>query len=207
MLARVFVQRFKPGLRGTLITDSLVNGTPSLDIEPSAQTSLDEESVALLEEWKHRNSDLTTFRTPRTATYHRHATHNGSELKPGNVSFSDSLVIVGTEDIWSAAQIESIFDVEFYRKGKREAFRLLKVRYFEEMVAEDVSNDIYRRFDGMGRIVYVEGESKKDVVPISSAVSHFAMTEKVLPRIKQRHAHILPLFRVGGRSKSDVIRC
>ena len=41
------------------------------------------------------------------------------------------------------------------------------------------------------------GSCKKEVVPISSVISHFAMTEMVLPRIIQRHAHILPLFRVG----------
>lgn len=198
ILARVFVQRFKPNLQGTLITDSLVDDKQSLGYDPSTQEPVDEETISLLEEWKSRNSELSGFHTPRKATYHRRARHNGSELKSGNVSFPDSLVVVGTEEIWSAAQIEKIFNVELYPKGEREVFTLLKVRYFEEMMVEDISKDVYRRFDGMGRIVYVDGGScKKEVVPISSAISHFAMTETVLPRISRRHAHILPLFRVS----------
>jgi len=201
-LARVFVQRFKPSLRGTLFTDSLAGDTQSPEPDSPTQTPLDGETMLLLEEWKSRNADISAFHTPRKATYHRRARHNGSELKPGNVSFPDSLVVIGTEEIWSAAQIEDIFDVELYPKGKREVFTLLKVRYFEEMMIEDISNDVYRQFDGMGRTVYVEGNNRKTVVPISSALSHFAMTETVLPKIRRRHAHILPLFRV---SKIEVL--
>lgn len=203
VLALAFVRRFKPTFRGTLITDSLVEDAPSLESDRPTQTPLDEETASLLEDWKSRNADLSASQTPRKATYHKCARHNGSELKPGNVSFSDSLVVVGTEEIWSAAQIENIFDVELYPKGKREFFTLLKVRYFEEMTAEDVPNDIYRHFDGMGRIVYADGDScKKEVVPISRAISHFAMTESVRPKIIRTHAHVLPLFRV---SKMEIL--
>jgi hypothetical protein len=197
-LVSVFVRRFKPNVQGTLITDSLAEDTQNPKPSSLIRTPLDEETTSLLAEWKSRHPDLSTFHTPHKAAYRRRAMNSGSELKPGNVSFPDSLVVVGTEEAWSAARIENIFDVEFYPKGEREVFTLLKVRYFEEMTAEDVSNDIYRQFDGMGRIVYVEGVNhKKEVIPISSAVSHFAMTETMLPRIKRRHAHILPLFRVG----------
>lgn len=197
-LADVFVRRFKPHLQGTLITDSLAEGVESSECGPSIQTPLDEETVSLLAGWKSQNANLSTFHTPHKATYRRGATHNGSELKPANVSFPDSLVVVGTEEVWSAAQIECVFDVELYPKGERKVFTLLKIRYFEEMAAGDILNDIYRKFDGVGRIVYVEGRScKKEVIPISSAISHFAMTEAVLPKIRRKHAHILPLFRVG----------
>jgi len=191
------VHRFRPNISGTLITDSLADDTGSLEPTSSTQISLDEETASLLVKWKSRNDNLSTLHTPSKVTYRRRARHNGSELKPG--SFSDSLVVVGTEEVWSAARIESIFDVELYPDGERKVFTLLKVRYFEEIKAEDVSNDIYRQFDGMGRVVYVEGEGcKKEVVLISSAISHLAMTEAVLPRIRRRHAHVLPLFRVSG---------
>lgn len=194
-LASAFVYRFRPSAQGTLITDSLGEDTDNLGSTPSTQISLDEETALLLTEWKSREGNLSTFRTPSKATYHRRARHTGSELKPENVSFSDSLVAVGTEETWSAARIESIFDVELYPNGERGVFTLLKVRYFEEMMAQD---DVYRQFDGMGRIVYVEGDyRKKEVVSISSIISHLAMTEAVLPRIKRRHAHVLPLFRVS----------
>lgn len=196
-LGSAFAHRFRPNLQGTLITDSFAEDTGGSRSIHSTQTALDDETTSLLVEWKSRNDNLFAFHTPSTAAYRRRARYNGSELKPGSVSFSDSLVIVGTEENWLAAQIESIFDVELYPNGEREAFTLLKVRYFEEMTAEDVSNDIYRRFDGMGRIVYVEEGCKKEVVPIASIISHLAMTEAVLPRIRRRHAHVLPLFRVS----------
>lgn len=200
---RGFVQRFRPNLQGTLTTDNLVDDTQNLESDPLTQAPVDDETTSLLEEWKSRNADLSTFHTPRKAIYRRRTRYNGSELKPGNVSFSDSLVVVGTEENWSAAQIEKIFDVELYPKGKRKVFTLLKVCYFEELVPEDISKDVYRRFDGMGRIVYVEGDDcKKEVVPVSSAISHFAMTEMVFSKIRRRHAHILPLFRV---SKVEIL--
>ena len=192
------MRRFKPDLHGTLVTDSLAEDAENPGLTFSAQRPLDEETASLLAQWKSKNGNLSTFHTPRKASYRKRARQNGSELKPGSVSFPDSLVVVGTEEVWSAAQIESVFDVELYPKGGREVFTLLKVRYFEELIPEDISNDVYRRFTGMGRVVYVGGDScKKEVVPISSAISHFAMTEAVLPRIRRRHAHVLPLFRVG----------
>jgi len=198
-LTGAFVHRFRPNISGTLITDSLADDTENLGSTSSTQTSLDEETASLLVKWKSRNGDLSTLHAPSKVTYHRRVRHNGSELKPGSVSFSDSLVVVGTEEIWSAARIESIFDVELYPDGERKVFVLLKVRYFEEITAEDIPNDVYRQFDGMGRVVYVEGEGcKKEVIPMSSAISHLTMTEAVLPRIKRKHAHVLPLFRVGG---------
>lgn len=197
-LAKAFAHRFRPNLHGTLITDSLAEDTENTGSTSSTQTALDEETTSLLVEWKSRNDNLTTFHTPSKAAYLRRARHEGSELKPGSVSFPDSLVVVGTEEIWSAAQIESIFDVELLQNGERKGVRLLKVRYFEEMTTKDTPSDIYCQFDGMGRVVYVEGEDcKKEVVPISSVISHFAMTEAVLPRIRRRHAHVLPLFRVS----------
>ena len=207
-LAGAFVRRFKPDLHGTLVTDALSEDAQNLECGSSAQTSLDEETASLLSQWKSRNSNLSTFQTPSKVTYRRRARQNGSDLKPGNVSFPDSLIIVGTEEVWSAAQIESIFDIESWPKGEREVYTLLKVRYFEEMVAEDIQNDVYRRFNGMGRVVYVGGGGcKKEVVPISSAISHFAMTEAMLPRIGRNHAHVLPLFRVGGVGISASTLC
>ena len=197
-LIDAFVRRFKPDLHGTLVTDNLAEDTHNPESTISAQQPLDEETVSLLAQWKSRNGNLSAFHAPRKATYHKHARQNGSELKPGSVSFPDSLVVIGTEEVWSVAQIESVFDVELYPKGGKEVFTLLKVRYFEELMTEDIPNDVYRRFAGMGRVVYAGGDGcKKEVVPISSAISHFAMTEAVLPRIKRRHAHVLPLFRVG----------
>lgn len=206
-LTDAFVRRFKSDIQGTLITDSLVGDVQNPESNSLTKTPLDEETTLLLGEWKSRNPRLSTFHTPRKATYRKRVTHNGSELKPGNVSFSDSLVVVGTEEVWLAAEIVCVFDVEFYPKGRREVFTLLKVRYFEELVAGDISNDIYRKFNGMGRIVYVEGSGRrKEVVPISNAISHFAMTETVLPRIKRKHAHVLPLFRVSSKfSRHNIL--
>ena len=143
-LAGAFVRRFKPDIQGTLVTDSLAGDVQSLECSSSIQKPLDEETASLLVEWKTRSNNLSAFDTPREATYHRCALYRGSELKPGNVSFPDSLVVVGTEEVWSAVQIEGVFDVELYPKGEKEVFTLLKVRYFEEMMADDISNDIYR---------------------------------------------------------------
>lgn len=196
-LTGAFVHRFRPNIQGTLITDSLAEDKENLASTSSTQISLDEETASLLSEWKLREDSLSGLHTPSKATYHRRARYNGPELKPSNVSFPDSLVVIGTEETWSAAQIESIFDVELYPNGEKRVFSLLKVRYFEEMTAEDVFNDIYRQFDGMGRVVYVEGECRKEVVSTSSVISNFAMTETVLPKIRRRHAHVLPLFRVS----------
>lgn len=151
--ADAFVRRFKPHIQGTLVTDSLTGDVQHPEPSSSTQTPLDEETASLLAEWKSRNARLSRFRTPGKATYRKHAIHHGSELKPGNISFPDSLVVVGTEGVWSAAEIICVFDVEFYPKGGKELFTLLKVRYFEEMAAGDISNDIYRRFNGMGRVV------------------------------------------------------
>ena len=205
-MTHAFLRRFRPNLQGTLITDGLEEEVMGLQSNHSTKKRLDEETALLLVEWKSRNSNISAFHTPREATYRRSIRHNGSDLKPGNVSFPDSLVVVGTEEIWSAARIESIFDVELYPKEEKEVFTLLKVQYFAEMTAEDTSNDVYRRFDGMGRVVYLEGDScKKEVVPVSSAISHFAMTEMVLPKVKCKHAHILPLFRVGEVKASTLL--
>lgn len=197
-LSHAFLRRFEPRVQGTLITDALAGCTKNQESDPPIQRALDEETLSLFEEWKSRNPNLSTSHTPRTATYHRRARHNGLELKPSNVSFPDSLIVIGREDIWSAAQIESIFNIEIHSKGVRRRFTLLKIHHFEEMTAEDTPSDIYRRFDGVGRVVYVDGDmNKKEVIPMSSALSNFAMTEGVFPRVKRKHAHVLPLFRVS----------
>lgn len=196
-LVEAFNRRFKPRRLGTLMSDiSATEATGPIHANPPPK-DLDRETIRLLREWKRTQLGYSKLGDPRQASNLRGYEHRGAELKPKCVAFGDSLVIVGDETNWRAAQIEILFDIALYPSGVETHHILAKVVYFPELSTKDALHDPYRRFQNVGRVLYTQSEdSSKGVVSVDEILCHFAMTPNVCQAISEEHIHVLPLIQV-----------
>jgi len=201
-LADAFYRRFKPQRVGTLMSDILATGAGDHSHEQYSPRDIDRDTRDLLEEWKGRRSNYSKLDTPYQAHYLRRCEYRGGELKPRTAAFGDSLVIVGNETNWRAAEIEALLDIRLYPSGMETHHTVAKVSYFSELSATDELHDPYRRFQNTGRIFYTQdGMLSRGVVSIEEVLCHFAMTPNVCSdTIPRGHIHALPLIRVRWSS-------
>ena len=199
-LADAFRHRFKPRGVGTLISDISAMDTNRHSHEQVLPREIDRETWGLLEEWKGRQPGYSKIETPRRARYLKRYEHRGYELKPGMTALGDSLVIVGDDANWRAAQVEALLDVRLYPSGVEKHHTVAKVSYFSELSRRDGLYDPYRRFQNTGtrRIFYAEHKGlNKGVVSVEEILCHFAMTPEVCSdTIPRKHLHAIPLIRV-----------
>lgn len=193
-LVNAFRRRFKPGRMGTLLSDISAMDTSEFDREDLPPQGTDQETRSLLGEWMHKQRSYSKLSTPTQASYLRKCEHHGVELKPKQIGFGDSLVILGDHASWKAAQIEALLGVRLYPSGAETYHTVAKIRYFAELSQEDALRDPYRRFQNTGRVFYEAEWANKEVVSVDRILCHFAMTPNVCSgAILKAHIHALPL--------------
>jgi len=180
------------------MSDISATDTSNHSHEHYSPRDIDRETRDLLEEWKDRRPNYSKLDTPHRAHYLKRWEHRGGELKPRTAAFGDSLVIVGDETNWRAAQIEALLDIRLYPSGVKTHHTVAKVSYFLELSARDGLHDPYRSFQNTGRIFYTHDKGlSREVVSVEEILCHFAMTPDVCSdTIPKGHIHVLPLIRV-----------
>lgn len=195
-LVDAFRRRFKPQKIGTFMSDISAMDPDRHSHGRYTPRDIDQGTRSLLEEWKGRHTNYSTLDTPYQAHYLKRCGYRGGELKPRTSAFGDSLIVVGKETNWRAAQIEAIFDVKLYPGGVETRHTVAEISYFSELSARDRSYDPYRHFQDTGRVFYAE-EGDRGVISIGEILCHFAMTPGVCSgKIGKKHIHALPIIRV-----------
>jgi hypothetical protein len=197
----LFQEKFKSGIQGTLMSDALASTLlVTSKADGSGQlTDIPSQITSALSLWIHRqSSDIRNAATPQRVVLFDKINYRGASYKPKNISQRDSFIVTGEPDNWKPAQIQHIFNVNFYLPGVMKTFTLLAIKRFPELSKTHTTFDHYRKFplQAGGRICYSEEFPNVEVIDVTDILSHFARTLGVCSEITKNHMHVLPLDRV-----------